>query len=249
MSEWKEGIWLGISALLTAMLITFAVVLGGVAKDISSLQQKDINTTAEMKEYCKWARYDNTIVNAADVIGCITANKSEVLSVIVYEKLSLDNPDEKFNFNVAAIKSFTWNVANICYLWDGKREEDYAFDRLNEYISPQTMYRAHVEKDLNGAVIYIWFKRIPMWSDYDNEKISGSDLIECIEESRYLANVIFELEDYSDSYFYKRWDEFSLTDGLLNELRMNIAYDGTYSAIIRRKSDTTADYVEFRRIN
>jgi len=245
MTEWKEGIWLGISALLTAMLITFAVVLGGVVKEVSHMRQNELNTTAQMKEYRKWALVDNTIVNSADVISCILANKSSIPSIIVKKDLSVGASTDNFNFDVNTIKNYTWDINNSAYLWDGTKKDDYTFDRLNAYIPPQATYKAHIEKDLNGVVIYIWFKRIPMWSNYENVIISGDDLIACINESRYIY-VEFEFIDNAINYQW-RWNEYSLSTDKLNELKSKIASERSYRAIINRNSDGTINHIEFSR--
>jgi hypothetical protein len=245
MTEWKEGIWLGISALLTAMLITFAVVLGGVVKEVSHMQQNELNTTAQMQEYRKWAPFDNTIVNSADVISCIIANKSSIPSIIVKKDISVSASTDIFSFNVNTIKNYTWNIDNSAYLWDGTKKDDYTFDRLNAYIPPQATYKAHIEKDLNGVVIYIWFKRIPMWSTYEDVIISGDDLIACITESRYIS-VEFEFIDNVINY-QSRWNEYSLTNDKLNELKSNIASKRSYRANIYRNSDGTINHIGFRR--
>jgi len=252
MSEWKEGIWLGISALLTAMLITFAVVLGGVAKEVSSMQQNELNATAQMKEYRKWAQYDNTIVSSAEVISCIMANKSKIPSVIVNKLISYNNTTDVFDFdlNASFIKNYDWDISNEYYLWDGTMSsyDDYTYDVLNAYIPPQATYRAHIEKNLNGEVIYIWFKRIPVWWEYEDVAISGNDLIDCIFESKYLP-IMFNLYDGMDwPTIDQTWNESGLTNQKLNEYISYIVPEASYRAIIHRLSDGQISYIEFRRI-
>ena len=256
MSEWKEGIWLGVSALLIAMLINFAYVLGSVAKEISNMQQDQINTTSEMKEYRQWAQYDNVILSASDVISCIIANKSGIPAIIVNKKICFDDSCNVFDFNLKEpfIINHQWKISNPYYLWDGSRKDtslykDYTFNALNEYIPPEALYSSHIEKDLNGSVIYVWFKRVPMWSNYDDVTISGDDLINCIVESRY-NNIEFRLSDYIDympNMPYK-WNENSLTEDNLAFLKQIIVKEGTYNAIINRDaSGKKIEYIRFRR--
>ena len=253
MSEWKEGIWLGISAMLMAMLITFAVVLGGVAKEVSNIQQDEINTIAQMKEYRKWAIYDDTIVSSADVISCIIANKSNIPAIIVSKSISFGSSSNVFDFslNEAFIVNHNWNISNPYYLWDGTRKDttrypDYTFDELNEYIPPKALYHAHIKKDLNGSVRYIWFKRVLMWLNYEDVEISGETLIECIIESRYY-HIEFHLKDDTD-YRYFSWDEYSLTEDNLLALKQSIVSEGTYNAIINRDLNGDIEYIQFRRV-
>ncbi len=258
MSEWKEGIWLGISAFLTAMLITFAVVLGDVAKEVGHMQQNEINSTEEMKEYRKWAQYDNTILNPADVISCIMSNKAKAPSILVDNVLSFDDPDKRFNYQVDTIAGYTWDtdnpLKNIYYIWDGTKRDtnvypDYTFDALNMYIQPENLYRARVVKDLNGAVKYIWFKRIFTWSNYENITISGDDLINCLEES-FGFKMEFRLIDYSDpaNPIYDDWNEEGISIEQLNYYISEIPADGSYNAVIYRDWNGQLNYIEFRRV-
>ena len=146
MGEWKEGIWLGVSAFITAMLLTFSVVMGNEAKQIARFQQKELDTISVLKEDRKWVRYDNVIVNQADVINCILENRSQVPAVAATAIPAYDNPSASFAYN---------------YLWNGTNPPaDYSMEILNLCIPPGSTYRARLIKDGNGAVVYIWFRRI-----------------------------------------------------------------------------------------
>ena len=169
MDEWREGIWLAVSAFLTALLITFAVVLGSMSRSVAVMQQKDIDTVAELEEYRKSAKYDNVIVNQADVVNCIYENRSKVPGVVVTRDPAVDNESASFSFfnpNASFIVNRQLNIANPppppYYLWDGANqdEDDYLADNLNAYMPPGATYRAKLEKDGNGVLLYIWFRRI-----------------------------------------------------------------------------------------
>ena len=143
MNEWKEAVWLAISAFITAMLITFTVVMGSEVRQVSRKQQDESNAVAVMQEYRKWVRYENVIVNQGDVINCILENRSKVPSVVLSTSTPPDDASGSISYD---------------YMWNGEVANAYSIDFINTQIKPGT-YIANIVKDKSGAVFYIWFRR------------------------------------------------------------------------------------------
>lgn len=143
MDEWKEAVWLAVGAFVTAMLITFVVVMSSEVRQVARLQQQDIDAVAVLEEHRKWVKYDNVLVNQADVINCVLENRAQAPTVAATANPASDNPNAPFVYD------YTWTSSS-----------DYSMNALNVRIPPGSRYRAQLIKDANGAILYIWFRRI-----------------------------------------------------------------------------------------
>jgi hypothetical protein len=161
--EWKEGIWVAVSAILVSIFILFFNTVVVAIRESAQIEQENTNNVLALRENFKIGRYDNTIVGQEDVINCIMEYRSKVPDVIVDNNITLDSPDAKLNLNINT--GFNWNILNTYYLWDGSKSDndiypDYRLDNLLEYIPYQATYRARLIKDANSTVIHIWFSRV-----------------------------------------------------------------------------------------
>jgi len=164
LSEWKEGIWIAVSAILISLFFMFLNTVVMAVRETAKIEQENINNVLILKDHFKIGRYDNSIVGQEDVINCIMEYKSKVPSVIVDNKVSIDSPNAVFNLNLNAyfILNYDWDISNEYYLWDGTMSsyDDYKLEELITYIPYIAKYRARLIKDENGDVIHIWFSRI-----------------------------------------------------------------------------------------
>ncbi len=163
MNEWREGIWIAVSAILVSIFLIFLNTVIVAVREAAKIEQENTNNVLVIKESFKIGRYDNRIVGQEDVINCIMENKTMVPNVIVDNEVSIDSPNAVINLNLNA--SFTWNKLNKYYMWDGSRSDtnlynDYVLDELLEYIPYDARYRARLIKDASGNVMHIWFSRI-----------------------------------------------------------------------------------------
>ena len=179
MSEWREGIWIALSAILVTIFFIFMGVVRASVGEATRLEQDRINQVEAAREYYGIGRYNDAIVNYSDVINCIQDNKTKTPSVIVSASIYSDSPtgpiltvpgsgcfsDANMPFGIdlkaAFITSHTWNITNPYYQWDGANPTaDYADKMLEDYVPINAKYRANLVKNANGEVIYIWFRRI-----------------------------------------------------------------------------------------
>lgn len=146
MEEINKGITIAISAMVAAIILTFAITLGGVGKVIASGIQKDSDVQQELKEKRQWAPYDDRIVNQGDVIDCILKYRTGTPAITATGIPAPDDESAPFS---------------IYYLWNGANPtNEYTMDYLAARIPPGAKYRSKLIKDPNGALLYVWFRRI-----------------------------------------------------------------------------------------
>jgi len=167
LSEWKEGIWIAISAILVTIFILLLNTVVVAVREYAEIEQTSSNNVLILKDHFKIGRYDNTIVKQEDVINCIMEYKSKSPNVIVDNNVSVDSPKAtlSLNLNASFILNYIWNQSNLYYVWDGSKSDtklyhDYNFDDLTDYIPYNATYRARLIKNANADVIHIWFSRV-----------------------------------------------------------------------------------------
>lgn len=153
MGEWKEGIWLAVSAFITATLLTFVVVMESMVKDVSRAQQRDSDSVVYLEEYRKISKYDKADANQADVVSCIMEYRLGTPAVTVTTGVVSDTPNAVYTpANVAGASNYKWDATNPA--------GDYLAENINGKVPPEARFRSFVVKDGNGAIVYIWFRRI-----------------------------------------------------------------------------------------
>ena len=56
MSEWKEGIWIAVSALLVSVFLMFINTIGTAVRETTRIEQSNINNVEVLKEYYRTGR-------------------------------------------------------------------------------------------------------------------------------------------------------------------------------------------------
>lgn len=141
MNEWPAAIWAGISAMTAALVLSFIVVLGALARNGAGIMQEDDNAVAIVKEYRQYNQFNGTTVYAQDVITAI--GESRGMPAIWVD--SSPGPDVSFNLK--------WTQ-------DDTPADSFTTLYLTKLFEGVTStYQAHLEYDLNGALIRIEFRR------------------------------------------------------------------------------------------
>ncbi|THF74761.1 hypothetical protein [Cohnella fermenti] len=145
MNEWPAAIWASISAMTAALVLSFIVVLGSLARESAAIQQQDDDAVAIVKEYRKISRYEGTTgLYPQDVISAIAESKGM--------------PTVAVDLVAGASDTFE--------LWDSERYKDHKNEFSPTYLTELTgtfpidaRFDATLFKDENGAIAEIRFRR------------------------------------------------------------------------------------------
>ncbi|MEQ7052189.1 hypothetical protein ABN764_16160 [Paenibacillaceae sp. P-4] len=140
MNEWPAAIWASISAMTAALVLSFIVVLGGLARYSAGIMQEDDNAVALVKEYRQYRQFNGTTVYSQDIITAI--GESRGMPAIWVDT----SPGPDVNFDLK------WTE-------DTKREHFATLYLTKLFEGVTATYQAHLEYDLNGALIRIEFRR------------------------------------------------------------------------------------------
>ncbi|WP_105614120.1 hypothetical protein [Vallitalea okinawensis] len=139
MNEWTEAIWLGVSALITAMVLSFATMLGASVRHVSRIQQEEINAIEIVKEHRKYNKYDGTSVYPQDIVSLVLETRGNPAVWV----------DDEDNTNV-----------NYIYMWDTTLpKENWQASYFTSLLPLTGSYESSLVKDANGAVLRFEFRR------------------------------------------------------------------------------------------
>jgi hypothetical protein len=141
MQEWKEAIWIAVSAMLAALVITFASSLGAIGGQIADQQQTQYNNMIAMQEYRQWDQYDNTLVYPQDVISFILQYRGDPEAFV----------DTSAGGGAPANYSLQWTSTSAPCA--------YTDQDISDLLPIGVSYTANIIKDGNGAVIAVQFRR------------------------------------------------------------------------------------------
>lgn len=139
MTEWTQGIWISISLLVTAVVLSFGGMLATISKQQASAQQEEENSIAIVQEYRKYNQYDNTEIYPQDVISAIADSRGK-------PQMWVDSDDG----------------ASVNYNWKWTPNTDptqFSPSYLSELLPVGGTYVANLIKDANGAIVRIEFRR------------------------------------------------------------------------------------------
>lgn len=139
MNEWPTVIWASISAMTAALVLGFIVVLGSMGRQGAEILQENDNAVAIVKEYRQYSYYNGTTVFPQDVITAI-AESQGMPEIWVDTRSGLE---EEFN-------------------WKWTRSTDalqFSTAYLTSIFPTNVLYDSTLEKDLNGAIVRIEFRR------------------------------------------------------------------------------------------
>lgn len=144
MSDWKEGIWIALSALLVSVFIMFLHTVGTAVRESAKIEQSNMNNVEVLKEYYKTGRYDDTIVTQADVVNCIYESRGKY-AVYATSYTTADN----------------YTAVTYDCIWNGSTAAPwYELNNISSILPPDKKYRAFLIKDASGAITGFQFKRI-----------------------------------------------------------------------------------------
>ncbi|RED52804.1 hypothetical protein [Cohnella lupini] len=146
MNEWPAAVWASISAMTAAMVLSFIIVLGSFARQGAAIQQEDDSAVAIVKEYRQYNQYDNTTnLYPQDVISAIAESRGtpeiwveRAAGTETFRKWTAATPPEEFG---------------TAYLMEP------VLATSSEIFYTSAKFRATLEKDLNGSIINIQFRR------------------------------------------------------------------------------------------
>lgn len=139
MNEWPAAIWASISAMTAALVLTFIMVLGSLGNQSARIIQEQDDAVAILQEYRKYSRFDNTTVYSQDVITVILESNG--------------NPEIWVDTAAGPGESFDW-------IWTSTTHHSYySTNYLTSIFPPSGIYEAELQKDLNGAIVTILFRR------------------------------------------------------------------------------------------
>ena len=144
MNEWREGIWLTVSALLVSTFFMLLSTIGTAVDEAAKIEQSNINSVELLKEYYRIGSYDDLIVDQADVVNCIYNYRGKY-DVYATNYVTSDNYSP---------------VSYDCVWNSGTSGVWYTLENINSVLPPSAIYRALLSRDENGAVKCIQFKRI-----------------------------------------------------------------------------------------
>ncbi len=147
MNEWPAAVWASISAMTAALVLSFVVVLGSLARESASIQQEDDNAVAIVKEHRHYSQFDGiTNLYPQDVISAIAESRG--MPEIWVDTTAGANVD--FNWKwVSTTPASQFTTTYLTGLTD-----DYPL------LFPITArYDSTLVKDLNGAITHIEFRR------------------------------------------------------------------------------------------
>lgn len=70
-NEIRDTVWLGISLILLAIILTFVVYLMGVRSDLADIKNAQATTDSELHEYAKYNQYNNVRVQGIDIASAV----------------------------------------------------------------------------------------------------------------------------------------------------------------------------------
>ncbi|OBY77776.1 hypothetical protein BBG47_20005 [Paenibacillus sp. KS1] len=140
MNEWPAAIWASISAMTAALVLGFIVVLGALARNGAGIMQEDDNAVAIVKEYRQYSQFNGTMVYSQDIITAI--GESRGMPAIWVDT----SPGSDVNFALKWTQDTPADKFTTLYLTE-----------LFEGVT--ATYQAHLEYDLNRALIRIEFRR------------------------------------------------------------------------------------------
>lgn len=147
MNEWSTMIWASISAMTAALVLSFIVVLGSLAREAASLQHAEDNAIAIMQEYRKYHQYDGKRgadgLYMQDVVNAIAESRGMPEIWVDIE------PGDAYSFTSAWQWTATSELAR------------FTTQSLTTAFQPLLLARFDSElvRDANGAIIRIEFRR------------------------------------------------------------------------------------------
>ena len=156
MGEWKEGIWIAVSAIIVAVFLMLASILGMAVSESARKEQADTNNVEVLREYYKIGAYDDVIVKQAYVINCIFNYRGKydvyATSQVPTSITSYENSDD-------------YTAVTYDCKWDSSTPDtEYTLDKIKAKLAISETddpdYRALLSKDANGAVNKIQFIRL-----------------------------------------------------------------------------------------
>lgn len=147
MNEWSAMIWASISAMTAALVLSFVVVLGSIARESAALQHAEDNAIAIMQEYRKYHQYEGKQgadgLYAQDVIQAIAQSRGmpEIWVDVIPGSGYSFTPDWQWTESTSNMRFTTQSLTT-------------AFAPLLT-----ARFDSDLIKDANGAIIRIEFRR------------------------------------------------------------------------------------------
>lgn len=148
MNEWSATIWASLSAMAAAIVISFVVLLGSMARESANMMHQQDTAIEILKEHRKYSPYDGTSdLFAQDLISAI-AESGGYPVIRVYTGLPSPNQLWTWVRPASPLPSGAVDPFSVKTLTD-------KFDVFEDY----HRFRSTVYRDSNGAVSVIEFRR------------------------------------------------------------------------------------------
>ncbi|WP_027088412.1 hypothetical protein [Cohnella panacarvi] len=152
MNEWSATIWASLSAMAAAIVISFVVLLGSMARESANVMHEQDTAIEILKEHRKYSPYDGTSdLFAQDLISAI-AESGGYPVIQVYTGLS--SPDQLLTWErrTSPLPSGAADPFSVEEL-TGKFNDKFG------NLLDSARFRSEIIRDANGAVSIIRFRR------------------------------------------------------------------------------------------
>lgn len=133
MKEWSETVWIGVSLAIACAIVVILSTMNYQGKRIINEVYVQRRSTEVMQEYRKNYQYDNKEVYASDATSLII----ELKGTIPVKVLNKDGTTK------------TWTDA-----------KEATAKKAAEVLNPNSMYKANITIDANGAVVEYSFTEV-----------------------------------------------------------------------------------------
>lgn len=139
MNEWSTVIWFTVSSSVTALVLTFAIMLGSSVREMSRVQQAEIDAVEMVKEYREHNKYDGTEVYPQDIISLLLEKRGK--------------PE-------VWVDTVSGSGVTFTYKWNSTLpDENWTPTYFTGLLPLTAKYEAGFVKDDNGAIIRYEFRR------------------------------------------------------------------------------------------
>jgi hypothetical protein len=167
MQEWAESVWIAISVIICAAVVSVAVVLNDIGRNIINEVQEDRRATAAVQEYRKLRQWDEVQVYPQDIVSLVLETRGDP-PVIVFNTnpnfLDLNPTWEELVSRRNAIGGLRWyleyNPTTGAFDKVTTATTDFSAKAITDALSIDRMYQSYVATDPNGAVVCYWLYKL-----------------------------------------------------------------------------------------
>jgi hypothetical protein len=165
MQEWAESVWIAISVIIAAAIVSVAVILSSMATNIINEVHEDRRASTLVQEYRKTHQWDGTDVHPQDIVSLVFETRGSP-AVYVFK----DTPTFPINPEVGKPTPTLAEIQLVSGMpgtskWDKAKfldgyldfySTEFSATAITGVLNKEKMYRSYVAHDDNGAIIFYW---------------------------------------------------------------------------------------------